>query len=242
MGGMAAVIPSRTDEEANRRRSRPCAPTRSARPATASTAPGWPTPTRCPWRRRRSTRCSATGPTRSTASATTWRSAAADLLAIAGDPRRGHRGGPALNVNVGIQYISSWLRGNGAAGDLRADGGRRHGRDLPRPGLAVGPPRRELDDGRTITPELVRELEAEELERIRAEIGDDEWFEREGRPDLSRELFERVALCGRVRRVPDAAGVRAAGGLGARSGGCCSPRANCAGCGARVHSCRSPVT
>ena len=26
------------------------------------------------------------------------------------------------------------------------------------------------------------------------EIGDDEWFEREGRPQLSKELFERVAL------------------------------------------------
>ena len=29
---------------------------------------------------------------------------------------------------------------------------------------------------------------------MRQEIGDDEWFEREGRPDLSRELFEQVAL------------------------------------------------
>jgi malate synthase len=52
----------------------------------------------------------------------------------------------------------------------------------------------QLDDGRTITAELVRELETAELEKIRAEIGDDEWFEREGRPDLSRELFEEVAL------------------------------------------------
>ena len=53
-----------------------------------------------------------------------------------------------------------------------------------------------LDDGRTITPELVRELETSELERIREEIGDDEWFEKEGRPGLSRELFESVALSG----------------------------------------------
>ena len=52
----------------------------------------------------------------------------------------------------------------------------------------------ELDDGRTVTPELVREIEDEQLERIRAEIGDDEWFEREGRPDASRALFEQVAL------------------------------------------------
>jgi malate synthase len=53
-----------------------------------------------------------------------------------------------------------------------------------------------LDDGRPVTPELVRELEASELAKIREEIGDDEWFKREGRPDLSRSLFERVALSG----------------------------------------------
>ena len=33
-----------------------------------------------------------------------------------------------------------------------------------------------------------------ELERIRGEIADDAWFEREGRPRESRELFEQVAL------------------------------------------------
>jgi malate synthase len=52
----------------------------------------------------------------------------------------------------------------------------------------------ELDDGRPVTAELVRELETSELEKIRTEIGDDEWFENEGRPDLSREIFEEVAL------------------------------------------------
>ena len=34
----------------------------------------------------------------------------------------------------------------------------------------------------------------EELERIRKEISDDEWFLTQGRPDLSRRLFEQVAL------------------------------------------------
>ena len=49
----------------------------------------------------------------------------------------------------------------------------------------------ELDDGRPVTRELVRETEDEQLERIRTEIGDDEWFEREGRPArASREIFE----------------------------------------------------
>jgi malate synthase len=53
-----------------------------------------------------------------------------------------------------------------------------------------------LDDGRPITPDLVRKLATEELEKIRGEIGDDEWFEKQGRPDLSRSLFEQVALSG----------------------------------------------
>jgi malate synthase len=53
---------------------------------------------------------------------------------------------------------------------------------------------RTLEDGTEITPELVRRLEGEELERIRAEIGDDEWFESQGRPTESRALFEQVAL------------------------------------------------
>ena len=44
------------------------------------------------------------------------------------------------------------------------------------------------------TADRVRELATEELETIRAEIGDDEWFETEGRPGASRALFERVAL------------------------------------------------
>ena len=120
---------------------------------------------------------------------------AAELLDVAATPGEITEEGLRNNVNVGIQYISSWLRGNGAAGHLRADGGRRHGRDLALAGVAVDPPRAHARGRRhPITPELVRRLEGEELERIRAEIGDDEWFEREGRPQESRELFEQVAL------------------------------------------------
>ncbi len=42
----------------------------------------------------------------------------------------------------------------------------------------------------------MRTLAGEELEKIRGEIGDDQWFQEQGRPDLSRSLFERVALSG----------------------------------------------
>jgi malate synthase len=119
-----------------------------------------------------------------------------DLLAVPATPGDITDRGLRSNVNVGIQYISSWLRGNGAAGiyGLMEDAATaeiaraqvwqwiRHGAKLA--------------DGRPVTAELVRELESSELERIRSEIGDDDWFYSEGRPDLSRELFEEVALSG----------------------------------------------
>jgi malate synthase len=97
------------------------------------------------------------------------------------------------DVNVGIQYISSWLRGNGAAAifNLMEDAATaeiarsqvwqwvRHGK--------------ELDTGETVTADLVRRYAAEELEKIREQVGD-EFFYSEGRPDESRGLFEQVAL------------------------------------------------
>jgi len=98
------------------------------------------------------------------------------------------------DVNVGIQYISSWLRGNGAAGiyglmedAATAEIARSQVWQWVRHGVA-------LPGGRPVTHELVRELEGSELERIRREIADDQWFWEQGRPDLSRWLFERVAL------------------------------------------------
>jgi malate synthase len=119
---------------------------------------------------------------------------ASALLDVAATPGSRTEDGLRSNVNVGIQYISSWLRGNGAAGiyGLMEDAATA---EIARAQVWQWI-RHEatLDDGRTITPELVREVETSELERIRSEIGDDEWFEQEGRPDLSRSLFERVAL------------------------------------------------
>ena len=135
-----------------------------------------------------STRSSATGPTRSTASATTSTSAPRSCST---SPRRRApitEAGLRNNVNVGIQYISSWLRGNGAAGiyGLMEDAATaeisrsqvwqwiRHG--------AHARGRRHADHA----PSSSARLEGEELERIRAEIGDDEWFETRGPPDSSR--------------------------------------------------------
>ncbi|MPZ92444.1 MAG: malate synthase A [Actinobacteria bacterium] len=98
------------------------------------------------------------------------------------------------DCNVGIQYISSWLRGNGAAAiyNLMEDAATA---EIARSQVWQWVhTKQHLADGRAITPELVRAIEDEELERIRAEVGDDEWFYSQGRPDESRGLFEQVAL------------------------------------------------
>ncbi len=115
------------------------------------------------------------------------------LLDVPSTPGTISEAGLRNDINVGIQYISSWLRGNGAASihNLMEDAATaeiaraqvwqwvRHGA--------------RLEDGREITLELVRQLVTEELEQIRSEVGDD-FFYGEGRPDESRDLFERVAL------------------------------------------------
>ena len=49
-----------------------------------------------------------------------------------------------------------------------------------------------LDDGRTVTPELVRRVIDEETARIREQIGEETW--KKGRPDETRAIFEHVAL------------------------------------------------
>ena len=119
---------------------------------------------------------------------------AEQLLDVPSTPGEITEEGLRSNVNVGIQYLSSWLRGNGAAGiyGMMEDAATAEiSRGQVWQWVHHGA---ELSDGRKITPDLVRELETSELEKIRQEIGDDEWFEREGRPGLSRELFEQVAL------------------------------------------------
>jgi malate synthase len=96
------------------------------------------------------------------------------------------------DVSVGFQYISFWLGGRGAAGinNMMEDAATaeicrsqiwqwiKHGK--------------QLEDGRTITRELVREILDEETERIHAEVGDEVW--EKGRPDETRAVFELVSL------------------------------------------------
>ncbi|WP_173355292.1 malate synthase A [Symbiobacterium thermophilum] len=117
---------------------------------------------------------------------------ARDLLNFAATPGAITEEGLRLNINVGIQYIESWLRGVGAAAihNLMEDAATaeisrsqvwqwvRHGATL--------------QDGRRVTPELVRELIEEEMERIHRQVGSRAFTC--GRFQAARKLFEQVAL------------------------------------------------
>jgi len=117
---------------------------------------------------------------------------ASELLDLASTPGQATEAGLRTNVNVGFQYISFWLGGRGAAAinSLMEDAATA---EISRTQIWQWIHHRvELDDGRTVTPELVRQILDEETSRIREEVGEETW--RAGRPAETRELFERVAL------------------------------------------------
>jgi malate synthase len=196
MGGMAAVIPSRTDEEANRAAFEAVRSDKEREARDGFDGTWVAHPDSVPVATEAFDAVLGERPNQVDRQRDDVSVDADDLLSVAMTPGEITEKGLRSNVNVGIQYLSSWLRGNGAAAiyGLMEDAATaeisraqvwqwiRHGETL--------------EDGRPVTPELVREVAESELEKIRGEIGDDEWFEREGRPGLSRSLFERVALSG----------------------------------------------
>ena len=194
MGGMAAVIPSRKDaggEQAAPRRRSP--PTRSARRATASTARGSRIPDSVEVALEQFDAVLGDKPNQIDKQRDDVSVEAAQLLDARSAGHDYTREGLNDNVNVGIQYISSWLRGNGAAAihglmedAATAEISRSQVWQWIRHGV-------ELDDGTKVTKELVQETAVSELEKIREEVGD-KFFREQGRPDESRRLFEQVAL------------------------------------------------
>ncbi|HEY3726698.1 MAG TPA: malate synthase A [Solirubrobacteraceae bacterium] len=117
---------------------------------------------------------------------------AAELLDLPSTPGEITEAGLRTDVNVGFQYISFWLGGRGAAAinSLMEDAATA---EISRSQIWQWIHHRaELQDGRTVTRELVREILDEETAKIHQEVGDEVW--QEGRPDETREIFERVAL------------------------------------------------
>jgi malate synthase len=100
--------------------------------------------------------------------------------------------GLRTNVSVGIQYIASWLRGTGAAAinNLMEDAATAEiSRSQIWQWIHHGVT---LKDGPRVTADLVREVEREELDKIRSAAGADSFAK--GRYDEARAIFDEVAL------------------------------------------------
>jgi malate synthase len=115
-----------------------------------------------------------------------------ELQDLAGTPGQITEAGLRTNVNVGFQYVSFWLTGRGAAAinSLMEDAATAEiSRTQIWQWVHHGS---RLKDGRVITIELVRQILDEETARIRESVGPEVW--QAGRPAETRELFDRVAL------------------------------------------------
>jgi malate synthase len=114
------------------------------------------------------------------------------LLDVASTPGTRTEAGLRANVSVAFRYISFWLAGRGAAAidNLMEDAATA---EICRSQLWQWIRHQaRLEDGRTVTVELVRQMLDEETRRIRADVGDEVWAA--GRPEETRRVFERVAL------------------------------------------------
>ncbi|GAB1641818.1 malate synthase A [Krasilnikovia sp. MM14-A1259] len=117
---------------------------------------------------------------------------AAQLLDVAATPGGVTEAGLRNNVNVALQYLEAWLRGNGAVAihNLMEDAATAEiSRSQVWQWIHNGV---RLEDGTAITADLVGRIEDEELAKIRESLGDEAWTS--GRFDDARKLFERVAL------------------------------------------------
>jgi len=120
-----------------------------------------------------------------------------DVTVAAGDLLRVPAGtiseaGLRINVNVGLRYLESWLRGTGCVPifNLMEDAATC---EISRTQIWqwIKHPRGAFDDGRRITVALVRAIVNQELQKIRTDLGA-ETFD-QGRFDEACTVFETVA-------------------------------------------------
>ncbi|MEH7117547.1 malate synthase A [Neobacillus vireti] len=101
--------------------------------------------------------------------------------------------GVRTNINVGIQYVASWLSGRGAAPihHLMEDAATA---EISRAQVWqwIRHPKGILNDGRKVTAEMYEQLKLEELEKVKLEVGAEN-FEN-GRFAEAVQLFDRLIL------------------------------------------------
>ena len=116
---------------------------------------------------------------------------AADLLAFGPEkPITEH--GLRMNINVGLQYLGSWLAGVGCVPihNLMEDAATA---EISRSQIWqwIRSPKGVLDDGRKVTKELFRELLPQELAKIRQELGEKQ-YSQGGRYEEAAGIFDEI--------------------------------------------------
>ncbi len=95
------------------------------------------------------------------------------------------------NISVGIQYIGSWLAGNGCVPvyNLMEDAATA---EISRSQIWqwIRSPKGVLEDGRKITADLIRKLLPEELAKVRSLLGEDAW--KAGKYEEAAKLFDQI--------------------------------------------------
>ena len=185
MGGMAALIPSRKDEEANKRATDAVREDKE-REAKAGFDGTWVAhPDVVDVALEAFDAVLGDKPNQIDKQRPDVEVTAAELLDAGSTPGDITEEGLRNDVSVGFQYVSFWLGGRGAAGinNMMEDAATaeisrsqiwqwvRHGK---------------------FTRDDVRRILDEETQKIHDEVGDETW--EKGRPDETREIFERVSL------------------------------------------------
>ena len=101
--------------------------------------------------------------------------------------------GLRMNINVGIQYIGSWLGGNGCVPifNLMEDAATA---EISRSQIWqwIRSPKGRLDDGRKITGAMVSAMVPEELSKVRGDLGAEGWAA--GQYETAAKMFEQLSL------------------------------------------------
>ncbi|MBA4538252.1 malate synthase A [Bacillus aquiflavi] len=101
--------------------------------------------------------------------------------------------GVRMNINVGIQYVASWLNGRGAApiNNLMEDAATA---EISRAQLWqwIRHPKGVLNDGRKINVEMYEQFKEEEIEKMKQEFGEEAFAK--GRFEEAIQLFDKLIL------------------------------------------------
>jgi malate synthase len=192
MGGMAALIPSRKDPEANEKALDGVRADKDREVSQAYDGTWVAHPDLVPVAREAFEQGLGGAPNQLARQRDDVDVTADELQDLASTPGKITEQGLRANVNVGFQYVSFWLTGRGAAAinSLMEDAATA---EISRTQIWQWVHHHvQLEDGRTVTPELVRSVLNEETAKIRADVGEEIW--QAGRPAETREIFDGVAL------------------------------------------------